>query len=161
MEPRNSYCCSSPTFFPAIIVVVAVPGSDVVAGIGALTRAMVDHDIKQNEDFKAAAARTNSVLLQTLRFKDIMAVMMLPIAAEKWEKLALDYAAMSTSMAANARSRFHDFRMRDGDTLVQTQHRFDEMVNECTIQAVAVTEEDRTMVLPTHPSPKWSGFMDA
>ena len=52
-------------------------------GIPAVTRAMVDLDIKTNEDFDAAAARANYSLMQTLSQKDISAVMMLPDAAEK------------------------------------------------------------------------------
>ena len=99
---------------------------------------MVDHDIIRYEDFDAAIARANSVLLQTLEPKDVMTTMMLPSPAEKWTKLVTDYAAILASMAAIARSRFHDFRMRDDDSVVQTQHRFDEMVNECIIQTMAI-----------------------
>ena len=84
----------------------------------------------------------------------MMATMMLPSTTQKWTKLATDYAAVSASMASNARTRFHDFRMRDGDLVVQAQHRFDELVNECVIQAVGVSEGDRTHVLLTHPSGK-------
>ena len=51
--------------------------------------------------------------------------------------------------------------MRDGDTVVQTQHRFDQLVNECIIQALAITENDKTMALLTHPSEKWRVFMDS
>lgn len=64
-------------------------------------------------------------------------------------------------MAAIARSRFHEFRMRDGDTIVQTHHRFDQMANECIIQAVAIAEEEEMLVLLTHPTDKWRKFMDA
>ena len=64
-------------------------------------------------------------------------------------------------MAVVARSCFKEFRMRDGDTVVQTQHRFDRMVNECIIPALAISEEKETMVLPTHPTAKWRTFMDA
>ena len=51
--------------------------------------------------------------------------------------------------------------MRDGDTVVQTQHRFDQVVNECIIQALTITEHDKTLALLTHPSEKWRVFMDS
>ena len=38
---------------------------------------MVDQDVKQLEDFDATIARANSLLLQTLKAKDVMATMML------------------------------------------------------------------------------------
>ena len=76
---------------------------------------MVDRDIKRSEDFDAAIASANLVILQTLEPEDVMATMMLPSLAKKWAKLATDYTAVSASMAVIARSRFHDFRMRDGD----------------------------------------------
>ena len=58
------------------------------------------------------------MLLQSLDAKGVMATMMLLSSEDKWDKLATDYAAVSTAMAVIARSRFHDFRMRDGDTIV-------------------------------------------
>ena len=146
---------------PAVAARAAAPGVDAMAGAVEITQGMVDQETKRYEDFDAAIARANSVLLQTLDPKDVMATLMLPTPAQKWAKLAEDYAAISTSMASNARSRFHEFRMRDGDSVIETQHRFDQMVNECIIQAVAIDEENKTMVLLTHPTEKWRGFMDA
>ena len=90
---------------------------------------MVDQNVKKLEDFGVAIASGNPVLLPTVDAKDVMATMRLLSPEEMWDKLATDYAAVSASMAAIARSRFHDFRMRDGDTTMQTQHRFDYMVN--------------------------------
>lgn len=74
---------------------------------------------------------------------------------EKWNKLATGYAFVSASMTAVARSRFDDYRMRDGDTIAQTQHRFDQLVTECIIQALAISEEVKTLVLLTHPTDKF------
>ena len=145
----------------AVIAVPAAPGSDAVVGVPAVTRAMVEHDIKVHEDYDASAARANTVILQTLQPKDIMAVMMMPSAAEKWEKIATDYAAVSASMATVARTRFQDFKMKDGESVIQTLHRFDQLVNECTIQAVNLSEEEKTAALLTHPSQKWTTFMDS
>ena len=145
----------------AVIAVPAVPGSDAVAGVPAITRAMVDHDLKLIDDYEAAAAKANSILLQSLQPKDIMAVMMLQNVAEKWDKLAEDYASISASMATVARTRFQDFKMRDGESVVSTLHRFDQLVNECLIQAIILTEEDKTRALLTHPSQKWINFMDS
>ena len=51
--------------------------------------------------------------------------------------------------------------MMDGDTVIQTQHRFDQVVNECIIQALTITEHDKTLALLTHPSEKWRVFMDS
>ena len=51
--------------------------------------------------------------------------------------------------------------MSHHNTGVQTQHRFDELLNECIIQAVLVTDADSTMVLMTHPAERWRTFMDA
>ena len=95
-----------------------------------VTQVIADRQTKLSEDFDASVARANSVLLSTLEPEDVMATTMLPSSAEKWDKLASDYAAVSAQMATVARSRFNDFRMRDGDTVVQTQHRFNYVVNE-------------------------------
>ena len=48
-----------------------------------------------------------------------------------------------------------------GTPMVTTQHRFDEMANECAIQGVPSTEDNKTMILLTHPSEAWRDFMDA
>ena len=106
-------------------VVPASPGVDAAAGAAAVTQDMVDLDVKNIEDFDAVVARANSVLLQTLDAKDVMATMMLASPKEKWDKLASDYATVSVAMAATARSKFSNFRMKDIDTAVQTQHSFD------------------------------------
>ena len=58
----------------------------------------------------------------TLEPEDVMATLMLPSPVEKWDKLSSDYATVSAQMATVAKSLFNDFRMRDGDTVVQTQH---------------------------------------
>ena len=71
-----------------------------------------------------------------------MATMMLQTPLAKWGKPANDYASMSSIMGALARSQFHAFRMRDEDTVVRTQHRFDHLVNEYVIQGVAVTKKN-------------------
>ena len=90
-----------------------------------------------------------------------MATLLQQSSAEKRLKLATDYAAISVYMATNALSRFHDFKMRDGDSVRQTQHRFDHLVNECMIQAVNTTDENKTIVLLTHPTEKKRTFIDA
>ena len=145
----------------AIAARAATPGVDAMAGISEITQVMVDYDNKKIDDFDASIARANSVLLQTLEAKDIMATLLLQSPAEKWLKLATDYASISISMATNALSAFHDFKMRDGDSVLQTQHRFDHLVNECMIQAVNITDENKTITLLTHPTEKWRTFIDA
>ena len=145
----------------AVAAQAAAPGMDAVAGVTEVTQEMVDSDTKRFEDFDAAVARANSLLLHTLEPRDVMATLMMLTPAQKWNKLAVDYAAVSALQASTARTRFMAFSMRDGDTVVQTQHRFDEMLNECIIQAVMITDAECTMVLLTHPAERWKGFMDA
>ena len=96
----------------------ASPGVDAMAGAVEITQGMVVQETKRYEDFDVASACANSVLLQTLEPKDVMVTMMLPSPAQKWTKFATDYAAVSASMACNARTCFHDFSMRDGDSVV-------------------------------------------
>ena len=145
----------------AIIGAPAEAGSDEVIGIPAVTKAMVDLDIKMHEDFDAAAARANYVVMQTLSQKDISAVMMLQDVAEKWDKLADDYASVSDSFATLARTRFHSFKILNGESVTETQHRFDDPINECNIQGVNLTEGDKTAALLMRPSAKWLNFFDA
>lgn len=83
-----------------------------------------------------------------------MANMMLQSPVEKWLKFATDYAASFVSMATNALSRFHDFKMRDGDSILQIWHRFYHLVNKCIIQVVNIMEENKTIILLTHPTEK-------
>lgn len=107
----------------------------------------------------AVVAKTIYVILQSLTEKDVMAVMMLPSAKGIWDKLAEDYAFKSVAMAATARARFYGFRIKDGDSVVQTQHSFDAAVNECDIQGVVLCEAEKTLVLLTHPLGNWRVFM--
>ena len=146
---------------PAVAARAATPGVDAVAGATEVTQGMVDHDTKRFEDFDAAIARANSLLLGAIEPRDVMATLMMISPAQKWNKLAADYAAVSELQAGTARTRFTGFKMREGDTVVQTQHRFDELLNECIIQAVLITEPECTMVLLTHPAERWRSFMDA
>ena len=64
-------------------------------------------------------------------------------------------------MASIARTRFNDFKMLDGETVVQTLHRFYQFANECVIQALPLSEDNKTMIHLTHPSAKWRGFIDS
>ena len=92
--------------------------------------------------------------------RDVMATLMMLSPALQWNKLAAVYATGLALQAATTRARFMSFRMRDGDTVVKTQHRFDELLNECIIHAVMVTDRDSTMVLLTHPAERCTTFMD-
>lgn len=51
-----------------------------------------------------------------------MAIMMLQTPKEKWDELLAHYPALSASMASLARSRFNDFRIDDGGTMIQTRY---------------------------------------
>ena len=52
-----------------VIAVLATPDSDATAGVPAITRSIVEPDIKVNEDYDVSAARANFVLMQTLLLK--------------------------------------------------------------------------------------------
>ena len=60
-----------------------------------------------------------------------MATMMLLSSTKKWTELTAEHASISASTTSSAQSRFHDFRMWDADSVIETQHQFDQMVNEC------------------------------
>ena len=145
----------------AVIGSPAAAGSDAVIGISAITRAMVDHDVKLIDDFNAAAARASYTLMQTLSQKDISAMMILPDVVDKWEKLENDYAAVFSSQGTNARAKFNNFKIYDGESATETQHRFDDPVNECSIQGIIVNEQEKTAALLTRPSAKWTNLMDS
>ena len=70
-------------------------------------------------------------------------------------------AIESASMVSLAKSPFNDFLMHNGDTVIQTQRRFDQMVNECIIQDLTVPKAEKTSVLLTHPMDKWRLFVDS
>lgn len=106
----------------AILGSPVASGSDAVVRIHAITRAMVENDIKLSEDYDAAVARENYIVMQSLLQKDIFAVIMLPNVADKWEKLADDYASVSDSFAILARTKFHSFKILNGENVIETQH---------------------------------------
>lgn len=62
---------------PAVAAVAAAPKADVMAGAAEIIQEMVDQDVTKIEDFDAAIAHANSVMLQNLEPKDVMATMML------------------------------------------------------------------------------------
>ena len=88
-------------------------------------------------------------------------MMMLPDATDKWDKLASDYAAVSSSQGTVARARFNNFRIREGEGVIETHHIFDDLENECNIQGVNLTEGDKIAALLMRPSAKWLNFFDA
>ena len=98
--------------------------------------------------------------MQTLSQKDISAVMMLPDATEKWDKLANDYSAVSSSQSTNAQSKFSNFKIRDGESVIETQHIFYDLVNEYSIQAIYLSEEEKIKALLMRPCSKWTNSMD-
>ena len=127
----------------AIAAVAAAAGVDPVEAAPAVTPEMSNIEFRRCEDFAAAMVKANSVLLSALGNKDVMASMMMVTPKEKWDKLAADYASVSAGHAANARANLGNFRINDGETVVQMVHRFDQVVNECIIQAVPPIEEDK------------------
>ena len=73
--------------------------------------------------------------------------MMFLDVAEKWEKFADDYTFVSDSFATLARTIFYSFQILNGESVIETQHQFDDLINECNIQGVHRTEGDKTAVL--------------
>ena len=67
----------------AVAVWFATPGADVVIGVLEITQVMVDQYTKRFEDFGAAIARANSLLLQTLEPRDVMKTLMMLSPAHK------------------------------------------------------------------------------
>ena len=132
----------------------AVPGSDAINAIPAITRALVDHVVNLIEDFHAAAARASYTQMQTLSQKDISAMMTLPDAMDKWDKIANDFATVSSSQSTSARSKYNNFRIRVGESVIETQHGFDNLVNECSIQAIHLSDEEKTAALLMRPCSK-------
>ena len=84
------------TVTPAVVARTATPEVDAVAGASEVTQGMVDHDTKRFEDFDVAISRTTPLLLLTLEPRDVMATLMMLSPAQKRNKLAADYAAVST-----------------------------------------------------------------
>jgi len=140
--------------------VPASPGVDARAGSDAVTEEMAEADLKKVEDYDASIARADYVLMQTLEHKDILATMSLATPRLKWLKLEADYAAVSTAMAATATNRFNDFRIKSGDTVLETQYKFDALVVECGLQGVPVSEVAKSRILLTNCPEKWVMFMD-
>ena len=56
--------------------------------------------------------------------------------------------------------RFASFKMIDSETVIETHHRFDGLVNECAIQGVPVDEVEKTLALLAHPNEIFRQFMD-
>ena len=65
---------------------MAVPG---------VSQAEHDASVKKLEDFDAARARANYVILTSIQQQDVMAVSLLTLPSEKWNKLRDDYVAVS------------------------------------------------------------------
>ena len=131
-----------------------------VAAVAEITQEMVDADQKKIDDFQAAISRANLVILQSLEQKDAIALYSFPTPAMKWAKLQADYALVSNQMATEARAKFLNFRMLHGETVVETQHRFDAVVSECLIQGLPETPESQSRALMIYPTERWRQYMD-
>ena len=68
------------------LAVMAVPG---------VRQAEHDASVRKIEDFDAARARANYVILTSIQQQDVMALFLLTLPSEKWNKLRHDYAAVS------------------------------------------------------------------
>ena len=109
---------------------------------------------------RRSRGQTSLVIPQSLEEKNAIALYSFPTPALKWAKLQADYALVSNQMATEARAKFLNFRMLNGETVVETQHRFDAVVSECLIQGLPETPESQSRALMTHPTERWRKYMD-
>lgn len=72
---------------------------------------MVDADITKEEDFEGAIEKSNTITLESIELKSVMALYGFLTTTAKWTKLQQDYALISNQMATKASSRFYAFRM--------------------------------------------------
>ena len=78
----------------AVAFVVAAHGVENVAGAAVVTQEMADLDVRKLEDFEAALASGNSVLLQTLEAKDMTKTMMSQTPQATYDKLSTHYTGV-------------------------------------------------------------------
>ena len=145
---------------PGVAAVAACNGIAAVAAIAEITQEQVDADNRKIEDFEAAIAKTNYILLQHIEQKDVRALYGYDSRAAKWQKLQADYAKISTQMATEARARFFSFKWGSPENTLELQHRFGAAYSELEIQGVPETPETQARVLMTYPTERWRSFVD-
>ena len=120
---------------PGIAAVAADPILMIaaMAGVAEITQEQVDSDDKKLEDYSAAIARANFVILQHMDQKDIMSLWGLDSPFQKWEKLRADYALISVQMGTEARAHFFSFKMGNAESVIEIQHRFGAVYSEMAI----------------------------
>ena len=163
-------------FVPAIPAVPAVPAVQAAMGVAAaagipevpmvppvpgVTQGQADARQAAIEKWEVNEAKANTILLQTLRPVDVIAVRSLPTVAARWTKITADYVPKSTILAMNAKNKLWGFAMRHGDSVLQTKQRLESYVEGCTTQLVFPTPEEVSNILLTRPSPKWQGVCDS
>ena len=81
---------------PGVAAVAAGNGIAAVAARAKITQEHVDSDNRKIEDFEAAIAKANFILLQHIEQKDVGALYGYDSLSAKWQKLQADYAQIST-----------------------------------------------------------------
>ena len=71
----------------AVAGVPAVYGQLAVMAVPGISQEEHEREVKRVEDFDAACARANYVILTSIDQKDIIALALLPTLAAKWKKL--------------------------------------------------------------------------
>ena len=106
---------------PGIAAVAADPILMIaaMAGVAKITQEQVDADQKKIEDFEAASARANAVILSSMQQKDILALYGHDSPKQKWFKLKADYNLVSDQMATEARAKLFAFKMGGGETAIE------------------------------------------
>ena len=138
-----------------VAVVAAGNGIAAVEAIAEITQEHVDSDNRKIEDFEAAIAKANYILLQHIEQKDVGALYGYDSRAAKWQKLKADYAQISMQMATEARARFFSFKWGSSENTLELQHRFGAAYAELEIQGVPETPETQARVLMTYPTERW------
>ena len=85
---------------PVVAAVVKFLGVNAVAGASTITQEMVNQYQFFFKDFDVSTVRANSVLLQTIESRDVMATRMLLTPSAKWEKL-VSYPIESCTVGIN------------------------------------------------------------
>ena len=131
---------------PGVAAIAAGNGIAAFATIAEITHEHVDSDTRKTEDFEAAIAKANYVLLQHIEQKDVGALYGYDSLSAKWQKLQADYAQISTQMATEARARFFSFKWGSSENTLELQHRFR------AAYAEPETPETQARVLMTYPT---------
>ena len=137
---------------PGVAAVATGNGIGAVAAIAEITEEPVDSDNRKIEDFEAAIAKANFILLQHIEQKDVGALYGYDSPTQKWQKLQADYAHINMQMATKARVCFFSFKWGSSENTLELQHRFGAAYAELETQGVPETSKTQARILMTYPT---------